>query len=203
MKLCQNSFNEFEKYITPSEIIEFMYCNRFTYFMNCLEISQNEDKRYKVQKGKEKHIDKSNTNIEYVRKKINGKAKFINAYLISEKYKLKGIVDEIYELQDGTFAPLDYKYAVYDEKDYLTYKYQMVMYSLMIEEIYKCKVEKFYLVYCRSNNKLVEEVIDPKLRREVEKALDMYGEVMKGYYPKATKSKARCNDCCYNKICIA
>ena len=31
--LYQNSFNELEEYITPSEIIEFLYCQRFTYLL--------------------------------------------------------------------------------------------------------------------------------------------------------------------------
>ena len=49
MKSFQNSFNEFNYYITPSDIIEFLYCKRFIYYMKCLGIEQYEEKRYKVQ----------------------------------------------------------------------------------------------------------------------------------------------------------
>ena len=56
--------------ITPSLVIEYLYCPRFIYFMKVLEISQNEGSRYKVQKGRDIHTYKSLTNIEYKRKKI-------------------------------------------------------------------------------------------------------------------------------------
>jgi hypothetical protein len=55
IKSSQNFFNENQYYITPSEIIEFLYCKRFIYFMKCLGIRQYEEKRYKVQKGREIH----------------------------------------------------------------------------------------------------------------------------------------------------
>ncbi|SKA90379.1 CRISPR-associated exonuclease, Cas4 family [Clostridium sp. USBA 49] len=202
MSLYQNLFNENEIYVTPSEIIEFMYCQRFAYFMNCLGIKQNEDKRYKVIKGRNIHIDKSNQNVNYVRKKINGVAKYINVYMISKNLGLKGIVDEIYELKDGSLAPLDYKYAVYEEKDFLTSKIQMGLYSLLIEDIYKYKVNKMFLIYCRSGNLLKELEFKDKDREAAKKAIDDYKKVIQGYYPKATKYKARCIDCCYRNICI-
>ena len=62
MKSYQNSFNEFQYYITPSDMIEFLYCKRFIYYMKCLGIKQYEDKRYKVEKGRELHRKKENEN---------------------------------------------------------------------------------------------------------------------------------------------
>ena len=41
--------------ITPSIVIEYLYCPRFIYFMKILNISQNEDRRFKVTKGREVH----------------------------------------------------------------------------------------------------------------------------------------------------
>lgn len=58
MKLSQNSFDEFEYYITPSDMIEFLYCRRFIYYMKCLSIPQFEENRFKVQKGREVHEKK-------------------------------------------------------------------------------------------------------------------------------------------------
>ena len=54
-------------YITPSEVIEYLYCPRFIYFMNCLSIPQHEEQRYKVLMGREIHEKKSKIN-----KKGNG-----------------------------------------------------------------------------------------------------------------------------------
>ncbi len=52
--------------ITPSEVIEHLYCPRFTYFMNCLNISQHEEQRYKVLKGREIHKSREESNRAYV-----------------------------------------------------------------------------------------------------------------------------------------
>ena len=35
-------------YVTTSILLEYLFCPRFIYFMNCLCIPQNEDKRFKV-----------------------------------------------------------------------------------------------------------------------------------------------------------
>ena len=93
MKSYQNSFNEFQYYITPSDMIEFLYCKRFIYYMKCLGIKQYEDKRYKVEKGRELHRKKENENKDYLRKKLGVVDKKINIDLYSDKYKIKGKVD--------------------------------------------------------------------------------------------------------------
>lgn len=201
MKLYQNLFNEFEDYVTPSDIIEFLYCPRFTYFMKNLDIRQYEENRFKVQIGREKHLDKKLQNVKQIRKRIGGISKEQEKYLISKPLAVKGMVDEVYLLNDGSYAPLDYKFAEYKEKDFETYKIQMALYSLVIEEVYKSKVNKFYLVYIRSKNLLKEIDFDEKLRKKCLKYINDYKKVLNGYYPKATSSKARCVDCCYRNIC--
>ena len=54
--------------------------------------------------------------------------------MTSEKYYIKGEVDEVLTLSDGTMAPLDYKYAEYRETIFGTYRYQSVFYRLLIKE---------------------------------------------------------------------
>lgn len=201
MKLYQSSFSEFEEYVTPSDIIEFLYCPRFTYFMKNLSIRQYEENRFKVQIGREKHLDKKSKTINQIRKRIGGVSKEQEKYLVSKEHGLKGIVDEVYLLNDGSYAPLDYKFAEYKDKEFETYKIQMALYSLIIEDVYKVNVNKFFLVYLRSKNLLKEIEFDDKLRKKCSKYVDDYGKVIRGYFPKATNSKSRCIDCCYRNIC--
>ena len=99
-------------------------------------------------------------------------------------------------------APLDYKFAEFNYILYSTYKTQMLMYSLMIEELYNCKVNKAYLVYTRSRNMVKEIEINKKDLDKLKKDISEYTKVIEGYYPKGSKSKARCLDCCYRNICI-
>lgn len=128
----------------------------------------------------------------------------------AEKIKYKGrnielsniIQYDCHELEDGSLVPLDYKYAIYEEREFLTYKTQMALYSLLIEDIYNYKVNKMFLVYCRSGNLLKELEFEDKDREAAIGAVNDYKKVVRGYYPKATKYKARCVDCCYRNICM-
>ena len=57
-------------FVTPSEVIEYLYCPRFIYFMDVLKIPQHEHKRFLVNKGREIHKLKLVRNKDYIRKKI-------------------------------------------------------------------------------------------------------------------------------------
>ncbi len=205
MKLLQDSynpqFNENEVFLTPSQIKQFLYCNRFPYYMNYLGISQYADKNFFVKKGIEVHSNRAKHNIGYCRKKTAGTAKYLNVKLISRKFGLKGEVDEIYELKDGTLAPLDYKYVEYAKIDYDTILIQMKLYSLMIEDMFNTNVSRFYVVYCKDNNLLKEYSFSNADRKNTESIIDQYKKVIAGYYPSGTKYAERCISCCYRNIC--
>jgi CRISPR-associated exonuclease Cas4 len=170
--------------------------------MKCLGIRQYEEKRYKVQKGRNIHDKKEKENRDYLRKKLGVIKKDIDVSLVSESYKIKGKVDEVLTLSDGTMAPLDYKFAKYQDKIYHTYLMQIVMYGVMIEEIYNQPVNKGYIVYCRNGQDVKEVEITTQLKKKVKDLIDEFLQVTQGYFPKATKYKARCIDCCYKNICI-
>jgi len=201
MKSSQSFFNEYDIYITPSDIIEFMYCKRFTYFMKCLGIEQHEEKRFKVLMGREVHEKRGRQNLDYLRKKIGSCGKEINVNLASTKFGMRGKVDEVHILNDGTMAPLDYKYALYNEKLYQTYRNQLVMYAIMIEETYKKDVKRGFLVYCREGNRLIQVDISEVDKTKTLSDIEEYKRVLNGYYPKATSQKSKCLDCCYKNIC--
>jgi len=48
--------------ITASDILEYLFCPRFVYFQNYLDIPQHEEKRFKVQKGRTIYEDKTHIN---------------------------------------------------------------------------------------------------------------------------------------------
>ncbi|HBY57412.1 MAG TPA: CRISPR-associated protein Cas4 [Candidatus Atribacteria bacterium] len=190
-------------YITPSEVIEYLYCPRFIYFMNCLSIPQHEEQRYKVLMGREIHEKKSKINKEYLRKKLHCIKKEISVYLASDRYHLKGVVDEVLFLEDGTLAPLDYKFAEYKDRLFRTHKIQSVLYAILIKENYHCEVNKGYICYTRSKN-LVKEILFKE--KDFRTAFNIIEEMLRiiqlGYYPKGTSYSAKCIDCCYKNICV-
>lgn len=151
--------------ITPSHIIEYLFCPRFTYFEYVLGIPQFEDKFYKVQKGRNMHELKLVRNKDYLRKKIGVAEKYTEQYLTNDY--LRGEIDEVLLLKNDTMAPLDYKFAEYNDRIYSTYRTQLICYALLIEENFGKKVRKGFLVYIRSNNKLVETDISEQDKDDI------------------------------------
>jgi CRISPR-associated exonuclease Cas4 len=151
--------------------------------------------------GRNLHDQKLERNKEYLRKKIGVIEKHTDQYLTDEL--LRGNIDEVLLLRDGTMAPLDYKFAKFEDRIYETYRTQLECYALLIEENFKKRVRKGFLVYTRSSNKLVEvEISDPAkqdIRRVCEEVNDI---ILQNYYPRATKYKQRCIGCTYRNICI-
>jgi len=187
--------------LTPSHIIEYLYCPRFTYFEYVLCIPQYEEKNFKVLKGRNVHELKQEQNKDYLRKRIGVQSKLLSQYLTNDL--LRGEVDEVLFLEDNKAAPLDYKFAQYKEKIYDTYKTQLYCYAVLIEDNFNVEVKKGYLVYTRSKNTLIEIPIDLKEKEKIRSvANSIFSIIATNHFPKATKYKRRCLNCTYRNICI-
>jgi len=158
-----------------------------TYFEYVLDIPQHEEKRFKVEVGRKIHERARKINPDYLRKKIGVKDKQSDVYL-SGSMGIRGIVDEILFLDDGTTSPLDYKYAEYKEKIFKTYKLQLVFYAQLIKDNFNVPVTEVPIQQKDFNE--LEEI--------VKNLLDI---IQRCRYPKPTRYKRRCQDCCYRNIC--
>jgi len=189
--------------VTPSEVLEYLFCPRFTYFENVLEIPQHEEKRFKVQQGREVHHQKQIHNRAYLRKKLGVVKREFGVYLSAPHYYLRGQVDEVLTLSDGSMAPLDYKFAEWKNRLYQGYRMQLILYGLLIRENYRKPVHKGFLIYTRSQNYLLEV---PLNESDFENAIDILKAIIEitrnGIMPKRTPHKRRCVDCCYKNICV-
>lgn len=186
--------------ITPSHIIEYLYCPRFTYFEYVLRVPQFEEKNFKVMQGRTMHELKSLQNKEYLRQRIGVQDKRLNAYLTNGL--LRGEVDEVLFLKDGTAAPLDYKFAKWEERVYDTYRTQLACYAWLIEDNFGVRVTRGYLVYIRSKNHLVEVPIGAEEVAAVRTAAEgIRSVVQKNLYPNGTRVRKKCEHCTYRNIC--
>ena len=187
--------------LTATHILQYLYCPRFIYFENVLDIPENQGSRFKVERGREVHKKVRKTNSGYLRTRLGVTKQESDVYL-TDKNIICGIVDEILFLKDGAAAPLDYKYAEYKNRVFETYHFQLVFYAKLIVENYNVPVNKGYIVYTRSKNKIVEVDLKQKAFEKFEKHIyDMIEIIDNGRYPKPTKYKKRCFDCCYKNIC--
>ncbi len=191
-------------YITASDIIEYLFCPRFIFYQNVLKIEQHEHQRFLVNKGRDIHELKMVRNKDYLRKSIGCIEKDIDVYLTSDKLHLVGRMDEVLTLADKSKAPLDYKFAVYEDKLFKTIKTQQIAYALLIEENYQCPVNMAFLVYVRSKNLLKEILITPKDKDNTIKIIkDIFDIINKCHFPPATKNKLKCQDCTYKNLCFS
>jgi CRISPR-associated exonuclease Cas4 len=187
--------------LTPSHIIEYLYCPRFTYFEYVLCIPQYEEKNYKVVRGRELHDEKLEQNKEYLRRRIGVQEKYVDQYLTNER--IRGRIDEVLLLSDGSMAPLDYKFAEYKDKVYETYQTQLYCYAWLIEQNFNRQVNKGFLVYTRSKNRLIEVPITDADKQAVQKCAQEINRIIEqNFFPRATKYKKRCLDCTYRNVCI-
>lgn len=188
--------------LTVSEVMEHVFCPRFSYFMHCLGIQQHEETRAKVQLGRQAHQRRDRENRSYLRKGIAATAKHLNVYLASPELRVRGVVDEILELDHGTMAPLDYKLAPYRARAFRTHAVQITLYGMLVEATYRKPVHKGFVAYIRDSRKLVEVSIDKKRRDE---ALAIIAEIFDicrtGIFPGPAATRERCVDCCYRNIC--
>ncbi|MFN3780916.1 MAG: CRISPR-associated protein Cas4 [Candidatus Kapaibacteriota bacterium] len=188
--------------ITPSEIIEYIYCPRYIYFLNCLNIPQHEELRFKVLKGRELHKRREKTNLNYIRKRPECIRKDVSVYLASKTIGVRGIVDEVLHLSDGTLAPLDYKYTNFTDFTYRTHKIQSTIYAMLIEEVYNKTVKKGYICYVRNGNQIKEIIYTTKDFEEATGIIKtIFDIILRGFYPNRTKYPNRCLDCTYRNIC--
>jgi len=193
---------ESETIITISDVMEYLFCPRFIYFMHCLDIPQHEGTRFKVLQGREVHEKKLITDPDYLRKKLGVVKKEMNVFIASKEHHIKGIVDEVLFLEDGTAAPFEYKYAEFKDTIFQTYKFQLLLHAVMIKENYQVNVNRGFICFTRSNNRIeTVEFTDKDFVRGKEIVLEILEIIDKGFYPSKSKYKNKCLDCCYRTMC--
>ncbi|MEA3547900.1 MAG: CRISPR-associated protein Cas4 [Thermodesulfobacteriota bacterium] len=191
-----------EPMITPSDVIEYTFCPRFVYFMHCLKIPQNEERRFKVMAGREIHQRKLVRNRGYIRKKIGCVLKEEDVYLASSRLKIRGRIDELLSLSDGSLAPLDYKFAEYKKTIHKTLQLQIFLYAGLIMEQYNKQVTRGFLCFVRSSNKIIEIPVTREGLQEAWKAVnEVFDIIYRDYFPRKTNSRQKCLDCTYKNIC--
>lgn len=189
--------------LTPSEVLEHIFCPRFTWFMNVQHIPQHEDTRFKVLKGREVHRRRATENREYLRRKIGAVKRENEVYLASPTLRLRGIVDEILWLKDGTLAPLDYKYTESRDTAFKTHETQLILYAMLIQEVYQQPVTRGFLAYVREGNQLLEVPVTEQATARARWLIGQIFDIIQtGRLPARTASRLRCEDCCYKNICV-
>jgi CRISPR-associated exonuclease Cas4 len=186
-----------------THVLEHLYCPRFTYFEYVLGVPERQEKRLLVQRGRQAHEERRRTNPQYLRKKLGVVKRQFDVPLASVALGVRGSVDEVLALADGTMAPLDYKFAEDKGQVYHNQKVQSALYGLLIAETFGVPVRRGFLVYVRSQHRVVTlEHTEEDYAQARAVVAEVLRVIQTGEFPRATKWKGRCRDCCYRNICI-
>ncbi len=189
--------------LTVTHVHEHLFCPRFTYFEYVLAIPERQERRLLVQKGRQAHEERKRINPNYLRKKLGVVQRQFDVPMASARLGLRGSVDEVLTLANGSMAPFDYKFAEFRDQIYHNQKMQSVLYGLLIRETFQRPVHRGFLCYLRSKNKVVPIEFTESDFTEAELVLREILEVIQtGRFPRATAWRSRCCDCCYRNICI-
>jgi len=188
--------------LTASHFLAHLFCPRFTYFEHTLHIPERQERRFKVQKGRAAHEEKDKRHAGYLRKRLGVTQVRRNLYLGGEGLPFRGVVDEVLTFADGSMAPLDWKFAEYQGQIYKTYKLQSALYGWLIRQIYGVEVNRGFLVFIRSGNRLVEvPLAEADFDRLARLAEEMRRVLEYAWFPPATKHRRRCVDCTFRHLC--
>src|SRR5438876_545853 len=97
--------------LTVTHILEHLYCPRFTYFEYVLAVPERQERRSLVMKGRQVHEERRRINPHYLRKKLGVIDRRFDVPMVSRSLGVRGSVDEVLTLSDGSMAPFDYKFA--------------------------------------------------------------------------------------------
>jgi len=189
--------------LTVTHLLEHLYCPRFTYFEYVLAVPERQERRPLVMKGRAVHEERRRTNPAYLRKKLGVVRRQFDVPLASTTLGVRGSVDEVLTLADGTMAPFDYKFAEAPATVYYNQRMQSALYGLLIAETFGVSVQRGFLCFVRSKHRIVELAFTEADYAEVKGVLaEILTVIREGVFPAATRWKARCRDCCYRNICI-
>ncbi|MDD5071131.1 MAG: UvrD-helicase domain-containing protein [Patescibacteria group bacterium] len=152
-----------------------------------------------LKKFYEKHQD-AWPNVIFLEKGFNSKVRVGN-----ELYTVRGVMDRIDEINGhrsngaGKIKIIDYKTGTPKDKLSLDEKYQLLIYQLAAEELFRQKVDSLAFYYLDNNTEVEFLGSQDELDKTKEKIINTIAAIKKGEFPP--KPSALCQFCDFKDIC--
>lgn len=184
--------------LTVTDVVEYIFCPKFTYFINVLGLDQYEQKRGTVTAGRKLHKQHERNNPNYIPYTNKGR-KLVASKFYSEKLDLSGKIDEAIEMEDEIIL-IERKYSdIYDISN--TLLVQLGLLSILIEENLGKPVRKAVVIFNKTKRKQISVVIDDVVKNHSLEILEKTKKIIQmGIMPDADFDN-RCLNCCFRKIC--
>lgn len=184
--------------ITVTDVVEHVFCPKFTYYSSVLGLKQYEEKRGTVKVGKQIHQKHEKTNKDYTPQQFVGK-KLIGYKYYSQKLDLSGKIDEAIETQDEIIL-IERKYTDYTEL-HDTLKVQLGLLSILLEENTRKQVRRAQVIFSKENRVIKNYLIDESIKQYALEMLNETKKVISQCIMPFSEFDNRCLNCCFRKIC--
>ncbi len=184
--------------LTVTDVVEYAFCPKFTYFINVLGLGQFEQKRGSVSAGRKLHNRHERSNLDYVPQGFKGK-KIIACKFFSEKYELSGKIDEAIDMENEIIL-IERKYSD-NHKIYPALRIQLGLLSVLIEENMCKPVRKAIVIFNKTQRKVIHVIIDDSIRDESLAMLNDVKKIIKSEIMPESEFDNRCLNCCFRRIC--
>lgn len=186
--------------LTVTDVVEHVFCPRFTYYSLVLGLRQYEGKRGTVMAGRALHERAEKDNPAYVAKRMAGAKKLISTQLYSAALGLSGKIDEAYEI-DAEIVLVERKYtdfAVITD----TLKTQIGLLSVLLEENRGKPVTRAFVIFQKTGRTVSEVPVTDEMKKFALGKLESAKKVLSsGISPAGIKYSNKCLDCTFKKVC--
>lgn len=183
--------------ICAADFMNYEYCPRIVYYIHVLK--QPQTKSSKQKKGMEKDFSFKRTNRTKIIKKYT--LPLLKKYAVpleNEGFITKADCIAIDKENNRAF-PIQLKYSFQPRKIFRTQKFQLILESMLIENLFNYSVPYGYIKYLKSNT-IIKVNLENK--KELFEIAEKIRSIIKNEaFPSPTKYKKRCIDCCYRRMC--
>jgi len=184
--------------LTVTDVVEYAFCPKFTYFINILRLSQFEQKRGTVSAGRKLHTKHEKNNLRYFPQGLKGKKITAHSYF-SAKYDLSGKIDEAVESNDEVVL-IERKYTDNHEV-YPALRIQLGLLAILIEENLHKPVRRVIVIFSKTKRKIIHISIDDSIRDESLRMLNDVKNTIKNEIMPESDFDNRCLNCTFRRIC--
>ena len=184
--------------ISVTNVIENVFCEKFTYYGNVLELPQYEEKRGTVDSGKKLHKKYETSNKEFIPSNFTGK-KLLSITFYSQQYGYMGKIDEAIELDDRIVL-IERKFSDYT-KIHNTILVQLGLLSILIEENLGKPVDEAIVIFTKSKKITIPVKISKSVKFFALSMLDRTKQTIESGIMPDSYYDNRCVNCCYRRIC--
>lgn len=184
--------------VTVTDVVEHVFCPKFTYYSSVLGLEQYQGKRGTVRAGRRVHARHEKSNTGYTPSRFAGEKMVARRYY-SGSMDLSGKIDEAIK-GDDEIVLVERKHTNHTAlKD--TLKAQLGLLAMLVEENEGRPVRTAHVIFTKDNKISKNYAVDGPMRAYALGMLNETKAVISGGTIPDSEFDGRCANCCFRKIC--